>query len=269
MLGVDACNTALEVLIFAGATNLGQTWATLLALFGSVFTFYVQTWDEYHTHTLTLGIISGPVEGILTLCLVYLFTAIKGGGSYWHNPLLPTIGLPKLPFMSDAVYNMPFTHWYIAYGGVMVAFATLSSIGHVMRVRRQRGQSVYEPLLGLAPAALSWILIAAYAGLQPEIRENHLVPFALFIGLVNAYSVGQMIVAHLVKSSFPYGNVLLIPLAAAVMDSLAPKLGLWQSLLGSGEYHVAFVFTCLGLGVGVYGGWVVSSLPLRFPADIC
>jgi ethanolaminephosphotransferase len=240
MLGVDACNTALEVLIFAGATNLG-----------------------------TLGIISGPVEGILTLCLVYLFTAIKGGGSYWHNPLLPTIGLPKLPFMSDAVYNMPFTHWYIAYGGVMVAFATLSSIGHVMRVRRQRGQSVYEPLLGLAPAALSWILIAAYAGLQPEIRENHLVPFALFIGLVNAYSVGQMIVAHLVKSSFPYGNVLLIPLAAAVMDSLAPKFGLWQSLLGSGEYHVAFVFTCLGLGVGVYGGWVVSSLPLRFPADIC
>ena len=32
--GVDACNTALGVLIFAGVMNLGQTWATVLTLFG-------------------------------------------------------------------------------------------------------------------------------------------------------------------------------------------------------------------------------------------
>lgn len=32
--GVDACNTALGVIIFAGVTNLGQTWATILSLFG-------------------------------------------------------------------------------------------------------------------------------------------------------------------------------------------------------------------------------------------
>lgn len=33
-LGVDACNTALGVLIFASAMNLGQSWATVLSLFG-------------------------------------------------------------------------------------------------------------------------------------------------------------------------------------------------------------------------------------------
>ena len=32
--GVDACNTVLEVLIFAAAMNLGQSWHTLLTLFG-------------------------------------------------------------------------------------------------------------------------------------------------------------------------------------------------------------------------------------------
>lgn len=32
--GVDACNTVLEVLLFAAATNLGQTWKTVLTLFG-------------------------------------------------------------------------------------------------------------------------------------------------------------------------------------------------------------------------------------------
>ena len=33
-IGVDACNTVLEVLLFAAATNLGQGWNTVLTLFG-------------------------------------------------------------------------------------------------------------------------------------------------------------------------------------------------------------------------------------------
>ena len=33
-IGVDACNTVLEVLLFAAAMNLGQGWNTVLALFG-------------------------------------------------------------------------------------------------------------------------------------------------------------------------------------------------------------------------------------------
>lgn len=31
--GVDACNTALEVLLFAGANNMGQGWKTVSTLF--------------------------------------------------------------------------------------------------------------------------------------------------------------------------------------------------------------------------------------------
>lgn len=31
--GVDACNTTLEVLIFAASQNLGQGWMTVLVLF--------------------------------------------------------------------------------------------------------------------------------------------------------------------------------------------------------------------------------------------
>lgn len=55
-------------------------------------TFYVQTWDEYYTQVLTLGVISGPVEGVLTLCLVYAITAYMGGGSFWHQPMLEEVG---------------------------------------------------------------------------------------------------------------------------------------------------------------------------------
>lgn len=31
--GVDACNTFIEVILFAGAMNLGQSWKTVLTLF--------------------------------------------------------------------------------------------------------------------------------------------------------------------------------------------------------------------------------------------
>lgn len=225
----------------------------------AVLTFYVQTWDEYYTQVLTLGIISGPVEGILTLCFVYTFTAIKGGASFWHNPMLPTMGISQFPMIPDNVYNLPFTSWLIIYGGFVLCFSTVGSILHVVGVRRQRGLCALKPLLGLLPITVTWALIAAYLHLHPVILKNHLVPFALFAGIINAYSVGRMIIAHLVKTDFPYMNILLFPLAFAVFDRAAPRMGLaWPGYLGDGAGQVAFVWGCLGLGVGVYGSFVVS-----------
>ncbi|PYI07067.1 Choline/ethanolaminephosphotransferase [Aspergillus sclerotiicarbonarius CBS 121057] len=253
---VDACNTALGVLIFAAAMNLGQSWATLLTLFGSTMTFYVQTWDEYYTQVLTLGVISGPVEGVLTLCVVFGFTAYIGGGSFWHRSMLEAIGVPKMAFLPDNIYNMAFTQWYLVYGGVLLFFATGSSIVHVMQVRRERKQDPIKPLYGLLPLVAVWTLVPGYLYLQPTILENYMVPFCLYVGMINAYAVGRMICAHLVKTSFPYFNMLLIPLALAVLDSAGATYGFWPSLLGDGESQVAFIWVCLGLSVGVYGSFV-------------
>ena len=255
-LGVDACNTSLEVLLFAAAMNLGQGWKTVLTLFGALLTFYVQTWDEYHTHTLTLGVISGPVEGILTLVAVYFVTYLKGGGSFWQQPMLPTLGLGKSDLIPNSLYQLQWSEWYIIYGGLVLVFNTVSSAQNVMKARKERGQDPLSPLLGLLPVALTWTLIPAYLYLQPTILNHHLIPFVFFAGLVNAYSVGQMIVAHLVKAKFPFKNILLIPIAYGVVDSLGPKLGLWPSALGDGVYQVAFVFMCLGLALGIYGSFV-------------
>ncbi|KIW38147.1 uncharacterized protein PV06_10107 [Exophiala oligosperma] len=254
--GVDACNTGLEVLLFAAAMNLGQSWKTVLTLFGTVFTFYIQTWDEYHTHTLTLGIVSGPVEGVLTLIVVYFLTFLKGGASYWQQPMLPSLGFPKNDLLPESMYQLAWNEWYMWYGAVVLVFNTVSSAMAVIKVRRERGQDPYKPLLGLLPILVTWALITAYLWLNPVILHHHLVPFTLFASMVNAYSVGQMIVAHLVKDKFPYQNVLVIPLAWAVVDSLGPRLGLWPSALGSDIYQVAFIFLALGLALGVYGSFV-------------
>jgi ethanolaminephosphotransferase len=236
--------------------NLGQGWKTVLTLFGALLTFYVQTWDEYHTHTLTLGVISGPVEGILTLVAVYFVTYLKGGGSFWQQPMLPTIGLGKSALIPNSLYQLQWSEWYIIYGGLVLVFNTISSAQNVMKARKERGEDPLKPLLGLLPVAFTWTLIPAYLYLQPTILNHHLIPFVFFAGLINAYSVGQVIVAHLVKDKFPYKNILLLPLGWGVVDSLGPKIGLWPSALGDSVYQVAFVFCSLGLALGVYGSFV-------------
>ncbi|EME86205.1 uncharacterized protein MYCFIDRAFT_151217 [Pseudocercospora fijiensis CIRAD86] len=264
--GVDALNTSLEVLLFAAAMQFGQGWRTVLVLFACLLTFYVQTWDEYHTKTLTLGLVSGPVEGILTLCVVYAITAYTcSGGSYWQQPMLQALGAPHLSFLPDLLYEMDFGDFYMVYGGLVLVFTTFESSCNVMRARRERGEQAREALLGLLPFFGSWALIASYLALQPNILHNHLIPFVLYVGLINAYSVGQMITAHLTKSPFPYQNILALPLIYGILDSLGEvlleKLGLgWYSSLGDGVYQVAFVFTCLGLAVGVYGSFVVDVI---------
>jgi ethanolaminephosphotransferase len=120
-------NTSLEVLIFAASQNMGMGWKTVMTLFASLLTFYVQTWDEYHTKTLTLGLISGPVEGILILVAVYAFTAIKGGASFWQQAMFPTVGIPKYAFIPEYVYNLPFNEWYMVQGGFVLVLNTIQS----------------------------------------------------------------------------------------------------------------------------------------------
>lgn len=141
---------------------------------------------------------------------------------------------------------------------------------NVISARRARGDRSRGALLGLVPFGITWTLIPAYLYLNPEILHNHLVPFVFFAGLVNAYSVGQIITAHLVQLDFPYGNVLVLPIAYGVFDSLGPFLqesfGVgWPSALGDGGYQVAYMFSMLGMAIGVYGSFVVSVLSMCIP----
>lgn len=230
-------------------------------------TFYVQTWDEYHTKTLTLGVINGPVEGILILVFVYAFTGYMGGASFWQQSMLGWIGVPKTVGIPDVIYNLSFTEWYLVQGTIVLVLNTMESAKNVIKARRARGDRSRGALFGLGPFFGTWVWVVAYLWLQPVILTQHLIPFVFFAGIVNAYSVGQIITAHLVKLDFPYWNVLVLPLALGVLDSLGPVLQAnigwasgWPSALGNDVYQVAFMFSLLGMAIGVYGSFVVDVI---------
>lgn len=112
-------------------SNVSEILQVGLLTKAATLTFYIQTWDEYYTQTLILGVVSGPVEGILTLCIVYAFTAIKGGGSFWQQSMLRTVGISKNDLIPEYLYELPFNQWYMVYGGIVLVLNTVQRYVHL------------------------------------------------------------------------------------------------------------------------------------------
>ncbi|VDB86074.1 Bgt-1600, partial [Blumeria graminis f. sp. tritici] len=228
-------------------------------------TFYVQTWDEYHTKTLTLGLINGPVEGVLLLIAIYIITAIKGGASLWQQSMLRTLGIQEHAFIPSFIYELAFNEINILQGSLVLFINIFQSSRNVIKARHLRGENARGALLGLLPLLITWMLITAYLRLNPEILYNHLVPFLIFVGLMNAYSVGQIITAHLAQMPFPYFNILVLPLAFGFYDSLGPilhnKFGMgWPSILETTSYQTSYCLCMVGFALGIYGSFVVDVI---------
>lgn len=194
---------------------------------------------------------------------MYGFTAVVGP-DFWSQSLLASLG-SRGNHIPSFIYNLSWTDFYVGYGGVVLVFNTVSSALNVMAARRLRREPATLALYGLLPFFFAWTFIVAYLYLNPIILHAHLVPFVLYVGLINALSVGTMITAHLTKSEFPMFNILVAPLVLGVVDSIGPVLqdavGLgWPSALGDGSYQVVFVALCLGFAIGVYGTFVVDVI---------
>ncbi|TQS35088.1 hypothetical protein Golomagni_04502 [Golovinomyces magnicellulatus] len=263
--GVDALNTSLGVLIFAASLNLGMGWKTIMSLFSAQLTFYVQTWEEYHTKTLTLGIVNGPVEGVLILISIYLFTAFKGGASFWQQSVFDVIGIKRPVSFPSRINSLLFNDLFLIQGALVLIINIIQSYINVVQVRRARGEQSRVALKGLLPFATTWTLISAYLYLNQKILYHNLVPFIIFTGLVNSYAVGLIITAHLAQLPFPQSSPLTWPLFYGIFDSLGPLsqkyLGLgWPSVLCNDEYQVAYCYCMLGCAIGVYGSFVVDVI---------
>lgn len=108
--GCDAINTTFGALMTAQVVQLGLTWRTPAILFIALAYFYCTTWETYHTGTLYLGHINGPVEGTLFLCVVYALTGIYGR-AMWVKPLVDVLGpelfamWPSLKSLADVPLN--------------------------------------------------------------------------------------------------------------------------------------------------------------------
>ncbi|RKP12839.1 CDP-alcohol phosphatidyltransferase-domain-containing protein, partial [Piptocephalis cylindrospora] len=85
--GCDALNCAFGGLVQAAGLALGESWYTVFVFNLTTLTFYLSTWEEYHTGVLYLGYINGPTEGLVLSCLTFIASGYWGP-HIWRTPLI-------------------------------------------------------------------------------------------------------------------------------------------------------------------------------------
>ncbi|KAI8373526.1 CDP-alcohol phosphatidyltransferase-domain-containing protein [Choanephora cucurbitarum] len=212
--GCDALNTTLGVLTWASSTYLGQSWWTVASLTASLGNFYLSTWEEYHTGSLYLGYFSGPVEGVLMLCMIHLISGYFGP-AFWMLRIHEVVDFVDFSYNANTrlIGSLQLNHVLIVIGGFVTFFNMISAVLNVIHVKThptetsKKDGSIFRALAGLFPFANMCFWAYQWLNLWPDIVTEHLALFAIFFGLLFGHQVGLMITAHVAKLRFPYFNV--------------------------------------------------------------
>ena len=190
---------------------------------------------------LYLGVFSGPVEGIIMIITIYIFTGIFGP-AFWDQTLgtfLPFLyHLPPkvhVPFLNMPLHALPLNVVFMLFGAACLAFNIITSYHNVARSRRSSHSSaeghgsILHPLLLLLPflfppfAHLLWLSQSRSAP-SPLLHSPLFLPFISAWGLQFAHQVGRMILSHVTKMPFPmWDNIWLVTLLGA-LDASLPRL---------------------------------------------
>ncbi|WVW78960.1 hypothetical protein I302_100923 [Kwoniella bestiolae CBS 10118] len=237
--GCDAINTTLEVILCAHALGLNRSWWTVASQAASLCNFYASTWEEYHTGTLYLSAFSGPVEGILMICVIYLITAFHPSGpGFWSTPILTPL-IKAFPQSLDLIYQINETlglkgYWKLDKLPANVAFMTFGAVGtvgnivtsysNVIQARLKAGKPILSPLLGYLPFFTHTLILVTW--LHAELRggvslvhDARLLPFIGYWGMAFSYQVSQLILAHVTKSPFPFWNGMMVYSLFGMLDA--------------------------------------------------
>lgn len=163
------------LLIFPHVFGLKIDWLFLALVFQFLLGFYVVTWDELHTHTLYLTLVSAPVEGNALFTLSALATGYLGQG-IWATPLRTL-----LPLCPAAVASMPLSRgleWGLLVGG------SLTVANSVLRVTKVSHTSVLQ----LLPFSVFCGAIA-YCVSEAPILWDRAAPLLLYAGFSFGHAV--------------------------------------------------------------------------------
>ncbi|KAJ7508427.1 Choline/ethanolaminephosphotransferase [Mycena galericulata] len=270
--GCDAMNTTLEVILASQALNLGRSWWTVASQMATLANFYLTTWEEYHTGLnlfllstaadtiapgqLYLAEFSGPVEGILLICGIYLVSGLYGP-SFWDTGILSFLHLTSIPLVNQ-LPDLPLNDSFMVFAAFGVCFNVYSSYSNVRRAMRTAGKSTTQPLLLLLPFVVSagiqvfWLAHPRYDN-AAIINSALFVPFLCAWGLQFAHQVGRMILAHVTSTPFPWWDWMWVWSLVCAVDANLPLLAGRTPVLQTSEARrTAVVYLTLVISLAAY-----------------
>ncbi|KAI0706168.1 Choline/ethanolaminephosphotransferase [Cytidiella melzeri] len=227
-VGLLIVGRQLEAILTCYAMNLGRSWWTVFSQVLALSNFYLTTWEEYHTGQLYLGVLSGPVEGIILIVGIFTITGIYGP-VVWDEPFLTLLSLDNVPSITHVIPNVGLNIVFMSYGAIFLIFNIVTSYINVFKAKLSSKESPWRPLLHLIPLPVTLSLQLLWLS-APTYTHSRIIDSALFVpflcawGLQAAHQVGRMILAHVTKQPFPLFDALFLWSIVGAMDANMPLL---------------------------------------------
>ncbi|KAK4240858.1 Cholinephosphotransferase 1 [Achaetomium macrosporum] len=258
--GIDSLNCTLASLLETAAMGLGTSKSGVFTALCPCLPMFFSTWETYHTHTLYLGVINGPTEGLLLACA---FMIISGyyGPAIWTEPLVKLLGPGRMAMFhplgltDDCLADFSIRDLWVTVIVVSLLFTHIPfCIYHVVKARRAKGLPVAPVFLEWTPMAVYTLSIGAwlYSPYSTVRAENHLVLFCVIMSFVFGRMTTKMILAHLTRQPFPYWTVMLWPLVGGAVLGNLPRFGL-PAVTPQVEY--AYLLAYLAFAAVAYFRW--------------
>lgn len=257
---IDAINTTLSSLVFGSVMKMGYGKLMMLSQFASVCNFYTSTWEEYHTHKLFLSKFSGPVEGILMICTVYLITGVFGP-DIWNVELF-TLNLTSLGYDT---YQINSSIIYVVLGLGSLYFNIASAMQNVAKhYEAKDGEEtkkskfeINEAYKGLYPFFIYYGVVILYCWFFPPVMSEFGLPLILSIGCTIAFSVGRIILAHLTLQEFPF---IQFPMFVPIGQLIISKVLIEVYKYDQGKVLNAVNWLGFGVTLGIHGVFVAEII---------
>ncbi|KAM6513896.1 hypothetical protein FALCPG4_015093 [Fusarium falciforme] len=259
--GIDSLNCTIASVLETAAMGLGTSPAGIFTALCPCLPMFFSTWETYHTHTLYLGVINGPTEGILIACAIMIVSGNYGPG-VWTQPLSHAVS-DYFPGLADLLGETTFRDIWV---GLIVSSLVFTHIPfcvvNVVKARKANGLPIMPAFLEWIPMAVYTISIAAwvFSPYSTLMAENHLILFCFTMSFVFGRLTTKMILAHLTRQPFPYWTVMLYPLAGGAVLGNLPRLGFPEV---SAELELYYLWAYLLFSMVVYFRWawlVVTSI---------
>lgn len=201
--GCDALNVTVSGITLLACVMLWPPVLSVIVMHSLGHTmFYGAALEEFYTKRMILRELNGPNEGLLTLFIVQLLTAMYGP-SFWDSSIHSV--LPSNKSLAFALSLPPTVHALTAN--------TLSIVHQLRTTRKQSAKSAtLVTLAGFVPAMVSFIVQVCTAVLAPDLFQRFIVALLWSAGLFTFDSVTRMMMANLFAAPFPGMSPLMKPM---------------------------------------------------------
>lgn len=213
--GIDSLNCCWGPLCEVASIGLGSTGMGAFTALGTCIAMYMSSWENYHTHTLFLGYLNGPTEGLLIATIVHLLAFAFGPGIWNYE-----------------VFGMSLKVWWTVALVLSIFIAHVPAcIYNVYKATEENSGdcSFAEALRGITPLCLMAVAVTLWLS-GPNSRilaDNYLILFAWTIGFVFARCTTCIILSHMCNQPFPRQSLVVMPLyTGAIIYGLLPRFGL-------------------------------------------